>query len=205
MRSRAILAFSATLLAATSVIFGPTTAGAIPVSPTPSCGGVMQGGGDAQLTKELVSIVAVDADTFTITFRLTSVRDLSGAGQFRVRDCIFIDTGDPGYSGEAFIGGSDEKFVTFLPGPNGGSTVTIVETVDVAANATICDRAAVSGSLSVTDVTGFTDKSNVLCVPVTPGGVIPEVPYVVLLPLCALALFGGAYFVLRGRSRPAVL
>jgi hypothetical protein len=128
----------------------------------PSCGGVLQGGGDSgTLTKTITGVTTNPDGTTTVRFRYTSDR---GAGSFRLRDCAFIDANSNGMfdMGEAIVGGTDQRGV---PSSGTGSiTVTIPD------GAQLCDRLALSGT---SEGVGFTDKSNIACVgsgyPTPPG------------------------------------
>jgi hypothetical protein len=177
------------LVVGSLVVLSPAPAGA----QTTSCGGVLSGA-NGPLTKSLASVVNNNNGTFTLTYNLTSTHNPPLNGTFRVRDCVFVDAGgNNAFDGEPLIG-SDEKDVLIL---NGSGQVSI--TVTASADDTVCDRAAISG----TDAAGvsFTDKSNLLCTPLTSQPPIPEVPYAILLPLVALVLFGGAWVVGRRRGR----
>lgn len=155
----------------------------------------MSGNGDQPLTKTLVSKVLNSDGTYTLTFRIQSSRT-GLTGTFRIRDCYFVDAGGNNqFDGEAFLGGTDEKDVTLV---NGSATITA--TLSAPANSTICDRAALSGSTGGLLGTSFTDKSNLVCTPLTDTPATPEVPYAALLPLAALAVMAGGFVFLRRRQ-----
>lgn len=193
MRRQRFVRFVLVALVAGATVFLGSPADAQTQTPT-SCGGVMSGQGDAELTKSLVSKLDNGNGTFTLTFQLTSTR--SGlTGEFRVRDCAFIDVGGNNQLDNEAIIGDESKNVLFL---NGSAQISL--TVAATANDTICDRAAVSGTWQGTE---FTDKSNLLCTPLSETPVIPEVPYVVLLPLAVVALLGAGVVIARRRQAGA--
>ena len=194
-RPLACVALATLTVAASLLLAGPAHAQTAAPS---SCEGVLEGGGDEPLTKTLINKVQNADGTFTLTFRLTSSRtDLTG--NFRVRDCLFVDAnGNNQFDNEPFLGGTDEKNVQLV---NGSATITV--TVAASADDTICDRAALSGTTASGE--DFTDKSNLLCTPLTGTPVIPEVPYVVLLPLTALLLLAGGFVLMRRRQDTALL
>lgn len=164
-----------------------------------TCQGVLSGNGDGgTLTKSVVSIEpGATAGTYTITYQVVSSRP---AGVYRLRDCLFIDTGTAGaYDGETIAADYDNKTQSFAPNTGGGSTATFTQTVSgVGTNDQVCDRAAMSG----TDLTGmsFTDKSNLLCVSPNNPPVIPESHLAVTLPLAAVGAVGLVLFLQRRRA-----
>ena len=167
-------------------------AGPASAQTTTSCGGVLSGA-DGPLTKSLAGVVNNNDGTFTLTYNLTSTHFPPLNGVYRVRDCVFIDAGgDNAFNGEPLIS-SDEKDAVIL---NNTGSVSI--TVAASASDTVCDRASISGTDSLG--VNFTDKSNLLCTPLTSEPPIPEVPFAVLLPLAAAALFAGAWVVRRRRD-----
>jgi hypothetical protein len=182
--------------AAAALVLGGGFTSPASADSTPSCGGVLSGGGEGPLTKSLVSITpGANAGDYTLEYRLDSGRP---AGVYRIRDCVFIDDGTPGYNGEALIGNQDEKDVTFTSS-NGGSTATFTQSVSgVDANDSVCDRAAVSG---VDAGVGFTDKSNILCVTPNNPPVISESALAVTLPLAAIGAVGLVLLVQRRRAQ----
>jgi hypothetical protein len=185
-------AFFAALLVGVALVAVAPAAGATDI--TPSCGGVLSGADSGLLTKSATSVVDNNDGTWTITYRVDSTR---GAGVDRFRDCVFIDEGsDNAYGGETLVGSTDEHDATFIDDGSGGSYYVFDVTVDANANDTVCDRAARSGD---DGITSYTDKSNVLCTPLTET-VIPEAPFAVLLPLSAAALLGGFLLIRRRRA-----
>jgi hypothetical protein len=190
------------LVAALAAVLGSGTMLATPaqaVDSTPSCeSGVFSGAGDKEATKELLSITDNGDGTYTFEYKVTVQRE---AGTYRLRDCVFIDEGDNNaYDGEPLVGNTDEKDVIFTSNGNGTSSGTTTITIEAEPTDTVCDRAAVSGT--TTAGVGFTDKSNVLCVPIENPPVIPEASLTVLLPLTGLLV--GLGFVLWRRRSPHV-
>ncbi|HEV8295718.1 MAG TPA: hypothetical protein VGQ20_00425 [Acidimicrobiales bacterium] len=125
-----------------------------------------EGAGDGgTLTKSLISVVNNGNGTWTITYHFVSSR---GAGTFdKLDDCAFIDlnhnqTFD---AGEALFT-KETKPVTLGAGGTVNQSIVVVGS----AGQTVCDRGALSGTAGLVS---FTDKSNVLCVPLTPF-VIPS-------------------------------
>ena len=192
------------VVAAFALNVGPASA-ATALEPLNQCPGLGSGEGAAPLAKEVVG-VTYDAGTATITFTLTSSRPLSElATVTRVRDCAFVDANANGLlDGAEVLVGFDLKFAAgnFVNGAE--YTVTLTAPQD----AVICDRGGVSGDLPTGDLPtgGFTDKSTnpaggrFSCTDPTPPPVVPEAPLSVLLPLTALALFGGGALALRRRQ-----
>ena len=188
----------ATALALGSLFGFTASAGAVEGGDlTPSCDGVVEGADSGLLDKTLVSVVQNVDGSWTINYRVESDR---AAGTDRFRDCVWFDTGAAGYSGEAFVGSTDERSATFLAQVDGtGSYILDSVTLPAGSTGTVCDRAARSGADAMGD---YTDKSNTLCVPLTPTPPIPEVPFAALLPLAGLAIFGG--IALRRRHQTAI-
>jgi len=192
------------LVLATALAFGflfgfTAAAGAVTTDVTPSCDGVVMGADSGLLTKSLVSVVQNADGTWTINYRVESDR---AAGTDRFRDCVWFDTGASGYSGEAFVGSTDEHDATFLPQADGtGSYILDSITLPADSTGTVCDRAARSGTDGST-MTSYTDKSNVLCVPLTPTPPVSEAPFAALLPLAGLGVFGG--IVVRRRHHQTI-
>ncbi len=194
---------SATLVAAGGLVLvsglftGPASAQTAAVADdTTTCRGVLSGGGEGELTKTLVSIVAgAQAGTYEVEYRLDSGR---APGSYRVRDCSFIDTGAPGYNGEPLVGGADEKDTLFTPTGSGSTANFTVTVTGVQPDDLLCDRAAVSGVEGLDD---FTDKSNLLCITPNSPPVIPEAPFALMLPLVAAGAIGVVLFV-RRRQNP---
>jgi hypothetical protein len=181
------------------VLSGGLVTPAAAVDDTTSCQGVLSGA-DSDLQKSLVSITpGANAGDYTIEYSLQSSRP---AGVYRLRDCAFIDTGAPGYTGEPLVGATDEKDTSFVSSTGGGSTATFTETVTgVQPNDRLCDRAAMSG----TDAgTSFTDKSNVLCITPNNPPVVAESHLAVTLPLAAAGAVAIVLLVQRRRSRATV-
>ena len=195
-RLGALLAALIAVLGSAILVGSPAYA----VDSTPSCtSGVFSGGGDGPATKELLSITDNQDGTYTFEYKVTVQRD---AGTYRLRDCVFIDEGgNNAYDGEALVGNTDEKDVIFTSNGNGTSSGTTTITVAADPEDTVCDRAAVSGT--TTAGVGFTDKTNVLCVPIENPPVIPEASLAVLLPVTGL-LVGLGFVLWRRRPAPAV-
>jgi len=155
------------------------------VNPNHCFSGADSGG----LTKSLVSVANNNDGTWTLTFRIVSPL---GAGTYdKLDDCAFVDVGNNrAYDGETPVFTREIKPVTL--GAGGTYQFTIV--VAGAANATVCDRAALSGSAGGSD---FTDKSNLLCVPLTasviPSGTVGGLGFAALVAggVGALALLAG--------------
>lgn len=180
------------------------------LTPIASCEGLESpGGGDAELTKTIIDVVYADGNA-TITFTLDSARPEEEEDLItRVRDCVFVDLNNNGVldpSETAF--GFDQNFGEGEYDAEAEYTVTIPAPID----STICDRAAVSGQIQtetenplplmppIVEVNDFTDKSDgFTCDDGGPPVVIPEAPLTVLLPLTAIALFGGGALFLRRR------
>ena len=162
----------------------------------PSCGGVLSGGGDGPLTKEIIAQQPVGNGMWQLTIRVTSPR----SGSVRVRDCAFVDANNNGQfdSGEQLLVGVD-----FTRTIQANVPFTFTTTISAQAGARICDRVALSGRTGGLFGTDFTDKSNVACVTLgtPPPPVIPEVPLAGVLPLVAAGLFGGAVLINRRRER----
>lgn len=145
---------------------------AVPASGThevpTSCQGVLQGAGDSgTLTKTIRSVVTNADGSTTVRFRYTSDR---GAGEFRLRDCAFIDANANGTydAGDTIIAGTD-----FKGRPSSGwGKITISH--PLAEGTQLCDRLALSGT---SGGTGFTDKSNIACVVIGDGGYPGPDPY----------------------------
>ena len=161
-----------------------------------SCQGVLSGAGAGALDKSVVSVTpGSNAGDYTIVYSLQSDRP---AGVYRLRDCAFIDTGDPGYTGEPFVGAYDEKDVTFTSSGSGSTATFTQEVTGVDPNDQLCDRAAVSG---VDAGTSFTDKSNLLCITPNNPPVVSESHLAVALPLAGLAAVGLVLLVQHRRRR----
>lgn len=163
----------------------------------PSCGGVLSGGGDGPLTKQIIAQEPLANNMWRLTIQVTSPR----SGSVRVRDCAFRDVNGNGQFDEGtdvLLVGID---VTRTITANQPFTFTI--TVSGTAGQRICDRVALSGRTGGLFPTDFTDKSNIACVTLgtPPPPVIPEVPLAIVLPLVAAGLFGGAVLVNRRRER----
>lgn len=163
---------------------------------TPSCGGVLSGGGDGPLTKQITAQENLGNGMWRLTIQVTSPR----SGTVRVRDCAFRDVNNNGQ----YDDGTD----VLLAGVEIDRTIvanqpfTFTVTVTAQAGQRICDRVAVSGRTGGLLGTDFTDKSNIACVTLgtPPPPVIPEVPLAIVLPLVAAALFGGAVLINRRRE-----
>ena len=196
-RLGALLAALVALLGSAVLVGSPAQA----VDSTPSCeSGVFSGEGDKSATKELLSITDNGDGTYTFEYKVTVQRE---AGTYRLRDCVFIDEGgNNAYDGEDLVGNTDEKDVIFTSNNNGTSSGTTEVTITADPEDTVCDRAAVSGT--TTGGIGFTDKSNVLCVPIENPPVIPEASLAVLLPATGL-LVGLGFVLWRRRPQPAVV
>ena len=186
-----------TVGAATGLLLvGGYAAPASAVDGTTSCQGVLSGAGEGSLDKSVVSVTpGANAGDYTVVYSLQSNRP---AGSYRIRDCAFIDTGDPGYTGEPFVGTTDEKEVAFTSSGSGSTATFTQEVTGVDPNDQLCDRAAVSG---VDAGTSFTDKSNTLCITPNNPPVVSESHLAVTLPLAGLAAVGFVLLLQRRRHR----
>jgi hypothetical protein len=123
-------------------------------------------------------------------------------GDFRLRDCIWIDDGD-GVWEEATetLFGIDLEPVVWVAdtSDNIGSFARFRVNLPVAADQAVCDRAARS-ELEGDPVVPLL-RSNTLCLPGLPDPVVPEAAMVALLPMTAAALGAGCWLLLR-RRRP---
>jgi hypothetical protein len=125
------------------------------------------------------------------------------AGEFRLRDCIWIDDGDGVWEEptETLFGIDVEPFVWVPDLSDGvGSFARFRVNLPVTSAQTVCDRGARS-ELEGEPAVPFL-RSNTLCLPGVPDPVVPESTIVVLLPLTAAALGAGSFLLLR-RRRPA--
>jgi hypothetical protein len=123
------------------------------------------------------------------------------AGDFRLRDCIWIDDGDGVWEEPTeTLFGVDLEPTVWVPDTtdNVGSFLRFRVNLPVAANQDVCDRAARS-ELEGEPVTTFL-RSNTLCLPGAPDPVVSEAALAVLLPLTAAVLGGGVWFLRRRRS-----
>lgn len=196
-RRALVRALSTAGAAAALLLLGPgLSAPALAVDDSTSCNGVLSGADSGLADKSLVSVEpGANAGDYTITYRVDSTRP---AGTYRLRDCAYIDTGAPGYTGEPYVGATDEKEYTFVANTGGGSTTTFTQNVTgVGPDDQVCDRAAVSGDQ---DGVSFTDKSNTLCITPNSPPAVAESHLAVTLPLAALAAVGLVVLVQRRRT-----
>jgi hypothetical protein len=126
------------------------------------------------------------------------------AGNFRLRDCIWIDDGDGVWEEltETLFGIDVEPFVWVPDTVDGvGSFARFSVNLPVTAQQAVCDRVARSSLEEGPTVPLL--RSNTLCLPPVPDPVVPEAATVVLLPLSAAALGIAGWFLLR-RRRPVL-
>jgi hypothetical protein len=126
------------------------------------------------------------------------------AGNFRLRDCIWIDDGDGVWEepSETLFGIDVEPFVWVPDAGDGiGSFARFSVNLPVTAQQAVCDRAARSSLEEGPTVPLL--RSNTLCLTPDPDPVVPEAATVVLLPLSAAGLGVACWFLLR-RRRPVL-
>lgn len=162
--------------------------------PSKSCNGVLNGAGAGSLTKTLLSVSPNSTPgSYDFTFQVDSGR---APGSYRLRDCTYIDSGASGYQDEPIVAATDDKEVPFAAGSSGSTATFTITVTGVNSGDLVCDRAAVSG-------TGFTDKSNEVCVDPNNPPVVPEANWAAALPLAALGLTGAVVLYRRRRQLTA--
>jgi len=166
--------------------------------PSTSCNGVLNGAGAGPLTKTLLSVTPNSTPgSYDFTFQVDSGR---APGSYRLRDCTYIDSGASGYQNEPIVAASDDKDVPFAAGSSGSTATFTITVTGVNSGDLVCDRVAVSGNASGT---GFTDKSNEVCVDPNNPPVVPEANWAAALPLAALGLTGAVVLYRRRRQLTA--
>jgi hypothetical protein len=157
-------------------------------------------GPQTDLVKQAQRIDNTDG-TVTLKIQLTTTR---AASDSRLRDCLWIDSNGNSQWDVATetLYAVDIQPFAFLADPTGpGSFARFRVTVTATAQDRICDRAARSEYQDAAPPqTPYIDKSNTLCLDGSPNPVVPESALVVLLPLSALVIGGGVFYV-RRRTR----
>ena len=131
----------------------------------------------------------------------------SPPGDYRLRDCVWIDVDNDGVWDEPTetLFGFDNEPTVFAPAPSGpGSVARFRVTLPVGEDEAVCDRAGRSDQIDdpPTGPAGPLLISNTLCLEGAPDPVVPEAAIVALLPLTAIAV-GGATWAVRRRAAVA--